>query len=136
MLRRALPFERGATPVSREIVRKSCRERPLARRGGFASNPAWIYDLSAFEMEVEVIMIVVQVQVSRGLHHYYHSLLLTIMVYPAQKHALATFTQLLNILPASEKARVCPISHIKGINVTHRITAPEYVLLNNVNNCH
>ena len=52
----ALPLARGATPVSRDTVRKSESVRPSARCGGSESMPVWMYDLSAFEIEMEVMI--------------------------------------------------------------------------------
>lgn len=52
MLRRALPFARGATLVWRETVRKVVSSRPSAREGGLAKIPACIYDFSALESEM------------------------------------------------------------------------------------
>ena len=56
MLSRALPLARGATPVSRDTARKSESVRPSARCGGCESMPVWMYDFSAFEMEIEVMV--------------------------------------------------------------------------------
>jgi len=49
MLTLALPLAKGATSVWRETVRKSCRVRPSARKGGFESRDDWMYDFSALD---------------------------------------------------------------------------------------
>jgi len=55
MLNLALPFASGAKPVSSAIARKSYKERPSAREGGLASSPACMKDLSALDIDVEVM---------------------------------------------------------------------------------